>query len=341
MMSTMNILICQQPKELIHQTRSIPIPDKNEALIKIKSVGICGTDIHAWGGNQPFFSYPRVLGHEICGDIVAVGEDIADLRVGQQVAVIPYVACQQCPACLSGRTNCCEKISVIGVHQDGGFSEYLSVPAANLLLVEGIEPVAAALIEPFAISAHAVRRGAIAAGEQVLVVGAGPIGLGAAAIAKADGAQVVVADTSPARRDHVVSRLGVTALDPAAGDFVDRLRAAFNGSLAQKVLDATGNPHAMNNTVNLIRHGGTIVFVGLFKGDLQFSDPEFHKKETTMMGSRNATPEDFARVGRLMTEGKLTADMMLTHRYPFSGLAEVFEQDVINNRELIKGVVTF
>lgn len=341
MMSTMNILICQQPKELIHQTRSIPIPDKNEALIKIKSVGICGTDIHAWGGNQPFFSYPRVLGHEICGDIVAVGEDIADLRVGQQVAVIPYVACQQCPACLSGRTNCCEKISVIGVHQDGGFSEYLSVPATNLLLVEGIEPVAAALIEPFAISAHAVRRGAIAAGEQVLVVGAGPIGLGAAAIAKADGAQVVVADTSPARRDHVVSRLGVTALDPAAGDFVDRLRAAFNGSLAQKVLDATGNQHAMNNTVNLIRHGGTIVFVGLFKGDLQFSDPEFHKKETTMMGSRNATPEDFARVGRLMTEGKLTADMMLTHRYPFSGLAEVFEQDVINNRELIKGVVTF
>ncbi|QMI07263.1 zinc-binding alcohol dehydrogenase family protein [Citrobacter sp. RHB25-C09] len=340
-MSTMNILICQQPKELIHQTRSIPIPDKNEALIKIKSVGICGTDIHAWGGNQPFFSYPRVLGHEICGDIVAVGEDIADLRVGQQVAVIPYVACQQCPACLSGRTNCCEKISVIGVHQDGGFSEYLSVPATNLLLVEGIEPVAAALIEPFAISAHAVRRGAIAAGEQVLVVGAGPIGLGAAAIAKADGAQVVVADTSPARRDHVVSRLGVTALDPAAGDFVDRLRAAFNGSLAQKVLDATGNQHAMNNTVNLIRHGGTIVFVGLFKGDLQFSDPEFHKKETTMMGSRNATPEDFARVGRLMTEGKLTADMMLTHRYPFSGLAEVFEQDVINNRELIKGVVTF
>ncbi|WP_436859299.1 zinc-binding alcohol dehydrogenase family protein [Citrobacter tructae] len=340
-MSTMNILICQQPKELIHQTRSIPIPDKNEALIKIKSVGICGTDIHAWGGNQPFFSYPRVLGHEICGDIVAVGEDIADLCVGQQVVVIPYVACQQCPACLSGRTNCCEKISVIGVHQDGGFSEYLSVPAANLLLVEGIEPVAAALIEPFAISAHAVRRGAIAAGEQVLVVGAGPIGLGAAAIAKADGAQVVVADTSPARRDHVVSRLGVAALDPAAGDFVDRLRAAFNGSLAQKVLDATGNQHAMNNTVNLIRHGGTIVFVGLFKGDLQFSDPEFHKKETTMMGSRNATPEDFARVGRLMTEGKLTADMMLTHRYPFSRLAEVFEPDVINNRELIKGVITF
>ncbi|EGE0307670.1 galactonate oxidoreductase [Escherichia coli] len=340
-MSTMNVLICQQPKELVWKQREIPIPGDNEALIKIKSVGICGTDIHAWGGNQPFFSYPRVLGHEICGEIVGLGKNIANLKNGQQVAVIPYVACQQCPACKSGRTNCCEKISVIGVHQDGGFSEYLSVPVANILPADGIDPQAAALIEPFAISAHAVRRAAIAPGEQVLVVGAGPIGLGAAAIAKADGAQVVVADTSPARREHVATRLELPVLDPSAEDFDAQLRAQFGGSLAQKVIDATGNQHAMNNTVNLIRHGGTVVFVGLFKGELQFSDPEFHKKETTMMGSRNATPEDFAKVGRLMAEGKITADMMLTPRYPFATLAETYERDVINNRELIKGVITF
>ncbi|ENG2552226.1 TPA: zinc-binding alcohol dehydrogenase family protein [Citrobacter farmeri] len=340
-MSTMNMLICQEPRKLIHEKRDIPIPEKHEALIKIKSVGICGTDIHAWGGNQPFFSYPRVLGHEICGDIVTLGEKVTQFKVGQQVAVIPYVACQQCPACLGGRTNCCEKISVIGVHQDGGFSEYLCVPATNLLLAEGIDPQAAALIEPYAISAHAVRRAAIAPGEHVLVVGAGPIGIGAAAIAKAEGAQVVVADTSSARREHVTSRLGLPVVDPSAQDFEALLRAQFGGSLAQKVLDATGNQHAMNNSVNLIRHGGTIVFVGLFKGDLQFSDPEFHKKETTMMGSRNATPEDFAKVGRLMAEGKLSAEMMLTHRYPFSQLAEIFEHDVINNRALIKGVITF
>ncbi|HFU8477280.1 TPA: zinc-binding alcohol dehydrogenase family protein [Escherichia coli] len=317
-MSTMNVLICQQPKELVWKQREIPIPGDNEALIKIKSVGICGTDIHAWGGNQPFFSYPRVLGHEICGEIVGLGKNIADLKNGQQVAVIPYVACQQCPACKSGRTNCCEKISVIGVHQDGGFSEYLSVPVANILPADGIDPQAAALIEPFAISAHAVRRAAIAPGEQV-----------------------VVADTSPARREHVATRLELPLLDPSAEDFDAQLRAQFGGSLAQKVIDATGNQHAMNNTVNLIRHGGTVVFVGLFKGELQFSDPEFHKKETTMMGSRNATPEDFAKVGRLMAEGKITADMMLTHRYPFATLAETYERDVINNRELIKGVITF
>lgn len=340
-MSTMNTLICQEPKKFVWKEQEIPAPAEGEALIKIKTVGICGTDIHAWGGNQPFFSYPRVLGHEICGEIVEPGKNVLNFKKGQQVAVIPYVACQECPACKSGRTNCCENISVIGVHQDGGFCEYLSVPVANLLPAEGIDPQAAALIEPFAISAHAVRRAAITPGEQVLVVGAGPIGLGAAAIAKADGAQVVVADTSPARREHVATHLGVAVLDPSAGDFDAQLRAQFDGSLAQKVIDATGNQHAMNNTVNLIRHGGTIVFVGLFKGELQFSDPEFHKKETTMMGSRNATPEDFAKVGRLMAEGKVTADMMLTHRYPFASLAEVYERDVINNRELIKGVITF
>ena len=169
-MTSMNTLVCQEPKILRWEKRQIPIPGDDEVLIKIKTVGICGTDIHAWGGNQPFFSYPRVLGHEICGEIIGLGKNILNLKSGQQVAVIPYVACGQCPACLSGRTNCCEKISVIGVHRDGGFSEYLCVPVKNLLVVDDVEPEAAALIEPFAISAHAVRRAAIQPGEQVLVV---------------------------------------------------------------------------------------------------------------------------------------------------------------------------
>ena len=160
-MTSMNTLVCQEPKKFHWEKRQIPIPGDDEVLIKIKTVGICGTDIHAWGGNQPFFSYPRVLGHEICGEIIGLGKNILNLKSGQQVAVIPYVACRQCPACLSGRTNCCEKISVIGVHRDGGFSEYLSVPVKNLLVVDDVEPEAAALIEPFAISAHAVRRAAI------------------------------------------------------------------------------------------------------------------------------------------------------------------------------------
>lgn len=338
-MPTMKALVCQQPRELIWHSRRIPEPEENEVLIKVKAVGICGTDIHAWSGQQPFFSYPRVLGHEICGEIVQTGRRVRNWTYGQQVAVIPYVACGQCVACQCGRSNCCEHISVIGVHQDGGFCEYLNVPQTNVLLAEGVSPEAAALFEPFAISAHAVRRAAVKPQNDVLVVGAGPIGLGAAAIAKAKGARVVVVDSSVDRRTHASVKLGVETLDPAEADFLNRLRDVFSGHLAQTVIDATGNCHSMNRSIELIRHGGCVVFVGLFKGDLAFSDPEFHKKETTMMGSRNATEEDFITIGKLIHSGQLNADMLLTHHLEFSMLDSIYERDVINNPHLIKGVI--
>ncbi|MFA3761383.1 zinc-binding alcohol dehydrogenase family protein [Yersinia sp. 2544 StPb PI] len=340
-MTTMNTLVCLEPTKLIYQKRTQPLPRINEALIKVLNVGICGTDIHAWAGNQPFFSYPRVLGHEICGEIIALGDNVNNMHAGQRVAVIPYVACQHCNSCLSGKTNCCENISVIGVHQDGGFSEYLSVPVSNLLVVDDVDPVSAALIEPFAISAHAVRRADVHPDEHVLVVGAGPIGLGVAAIAQADGAYVVMADTSAQRREHVENLLDIRTLDPSDAGFEQNLRQQFAGMLPLKVIDATGNQRAMNNTLNFIRHGGSIVFVGLFKGDLSFPDPDFHKKETTMMGSRNATFEDFDKVGKLMAAGKLSADMILTHRFEFNTLADIYEQQVVKNKDLIKGVIQF
>ena len=340
-MTTMKTLVVAEPRQMVWQQRAKPTPAAHEVLIKPIAAGICGTDIHAWAGNQPFFSYPRVLGHELCGEVVELGSQASGFRLGQRVALIPYVACQQCDACLSGKTNCCEKISVIGVHQDGGFCEYLSVPIGNLLAVDDVAPEAAALIEPFAISAHAVRRAAVTADEQVLVVGAGPIGLGVAAIAAAAGAKVVVADTSEQRRAHVAQKLGLATVNPLDADFEAQLRAEFGGRLAAKVIDATGSPAAMNGAVKLIRHGGSIVFVGLHKGDLVIPDIEFHKKETTLLGSRNATLEDFAKVGELMANGQLHADMMLNRHYDFSTLADRFEADVINNRELIKGVIHF
>ncbi|MBS0900228.1 alcohol dehydrogenase catalytic domain-containing protein, partial [Pantoea dispersa] len=157
-MTNMKTLVVAEPRSMVWQQRSVPTPAAHEVLIKPIAAGICGTDIHAWAGNQPFFSYPRVLGHELCGEVVALGAAAQGFQPGQRVALIPYVACQRCDACLSGKTNCCEQISVIGVHQDGGFCEFLSVPDTNLLAVDDVAPEAAALIEPFAISAHAVRR---------------------------------------------------------------------------------------------------------------------------------------------------------------------------------------
>lgn len=334
----MKALVCNKPFEFSYEQLSTPTIKEDQVLLKVAAVGICGTDIHAFGGNQPFFSYPRILGHEASGIIADIGSKVSQWKVGQRVALIPYVSCGECDACRSGRTNCCEKISVIGVHEDGAFSEYLAAPARNILAIDDqVDDITAALIEPFAISAHAVRRAEIKAGDDVLIVGAGPIGLGAAAIAAADGANVAIADTSAERREHIKTQLKLPAFNPID----EKVENFFNGKLPLIVIDATGNQKAMNNDVNLIRHGGRIVFVGLFKGDFSIHDPDFHKKETTLLGSRNATPEDFEKVQSLMAQGKLSASMMLTHTFKFDQLAEVFEEQVVNNKALIKSVVTY
>lgn len=334
----MKALVCNKPFEFSYKQLSTPTIEEDQVLLKVAAVGICGTDIHAFGGNQPFFSYPRILGHEASGIIADIGSKVSQWKVGQRVALIPYVSCGECDACRSGRTNCCEKISVIGVHEDGAFSEYLAAPARNILAIDDqVDDITATLIEPFAISAHAVRRAEIKAGDDVLIVGAGPIGLGAAAIAAADGANVAIADTSAERREHIKTQLKLPAFNPID----EKVENFFNGKLPLIVIDATGNQKAMNNDVNLIRHGGRIVFVGLFKGDFSIHDPDFHKKETTLLGSRNATPEDFEKVQSLMAQGKLSAAMMLTHTFKFDQLAEVFEEQVVNNKDLIKSVVTY
>ncbi|MFU2134070.1 zinc-binding alcohol dehydrogenase family protein [Gallibacterium anatis] len=334
----MKALVCNKPFEFSYKQLSTPTIKEDQVLLKVAAVGICGTDIHAFGGNQPFFSYPRILGHEASGIIADIGSKVSQWKVGQRVALIPYVSCGECDACRSGRTNCCEKISVIGVHEDGAFSEYLAAPARNILAIDDqVDDITAALIEPFAISAHAVRRAEIKAGDDVLIVGAGPIGLGAAAIAAADGANVAIADTSAERREHIKTQLKLPAFNPID----EKVENFFNGKLPLIVIDATGNQKAMNNDVNLIRHGGRIVFVGLFKGDFSIHDPDFHKKETTLLGSRNATPEDFEKVQSLMAQGKLSASMMLTHTFKFDQLAEVFEEQVVNNKALIKSIVTY
>ena len=335
----MKTLICKEPFKLTYEERAKPTANENEVVMQIAAVGVCGTDIHAYAGNQPFFSYPRVLGHEASGVITEIGKNVFDFKIGQRVALIPYVSCDECDACKSGKTNCCEKISVIGVHEDGAFSEYLAVPAKNILpIADSVDFTTAALIEPFAISAHAVRRAQLNKGDDVLVVGAGPIGLGTAAIAFADGANVVVADTSSERRLHIQKQLpGIKAFDPAN----EKLEDFFNGKLPLIVIDATGNPKAMNNAVNSIRHGGRIVFVGLFKGNLEIHDPDFHKKETTMMGSRNATFEDFSKVQKLMSEGKISAKMMLTHLFDYDELGDIYEEKITKNKALIKSVILF
>ncbi|MFD0712334.1 zinc-binding alcohol dehydrogenase family protein [Paenibacillus sp. GCM10027626] len=322
-----------------------PAPTGEEALIRVRRVGICGTDIHAFKGNQPFFTYPRILGHELAGIVEAVGDEAAGLqdlkiKAGDQVSVIPYMACGQCVACRKGKTNCCTQMQVLGVHIDGGMRERMIVPASHLICTNGMTLDQMALLEPFSIGAHAVRRAEIDKGDHVLVIGGGPIGLGVMALAKRQGARVIAMEVKDSRLAFCREWAGVDAtINAAAEDPQARLAELTDGEMPTVVFEATGNAESMSESFRWVAHGGKLVFVGLVKADISFHDPEFHKREMTLLASRNATVEDFAAVIAAMQEGALDAERYITHRVPMNALAERFEQLLQPDAGVIKAMV--
>lgn len=319
----MRTVVCTLPGSLTLEERPAPECGPNEALLRVRRVGVCGTDIHAYGGNQPYFQYPRVLGHELAGDIVAVGSEVEPALVGRTAYVIPYVHCGHCRACRQGRTNCCRQMQVIGVHRDGGMCDTLAVPADNLVTSDTLSLDQLALVECQAIGAHAVRRSELAEGELAVVAGAGPIGMGVAQLARERGARVVVIDTNPDRLAFCRERLGIEyTLNPAEDAIATALETLSDGELADAVFDATGNPAAMQHGFDLVGHAGRYVLVSIVKADITFHDPDFHRKEMTLLSSRNATREDFDQVCRLMEAGRLPATAMITHRGELDALPE-------------------
>lgn len=319
----MKTLVCTQPGEFQYQRGEAPVLQEGQAIIKIRRIGICGTDLHAYEGTQPFFEYPRILGHELAGELVA--HEAPGFEVGERVTFIPYFNCGTCIACRSGLPNCCARIQVCGVHVHGGFVEYLSVPSASLIHGEGLSYDELALVEPLAIGAHGVHRAGVREGEFVLVVGAGPIGLGIAEFARIAGGKVIVLDINEGRLQFCKDKLGVrhtiNALDSSV---VEQLSAVTGGDMPTVVIDATGNQKAILQSFQYMAHGARYVLVGLQKGEICFSHPEFHKREATLMSSRNATREDFEHVIQSMKKGEVKPTTYITHRVGFDQVKDEF-----------------
>jgi 2-desacetyl-2-hydroxyethyl bacteriochlorophyllide A dehydrogenase len=335
----MQAVLCVEPGQLALVERTIPEPGPDEVLIRIRRVGICGTDMHIYRGTQPYLAYPRVMGHELAGEVVSAPAR-SDLAPGDTVYVLPYMSCGTCAACRKGKPNCCMAIQVLGVHRDGGLAEYLAVPQAFVAKAEGITLDEAAMVEFLAIGAHAVRRAAITPGQSVLVVGAGPIGIAAALFAKLAGGEVTALDSRADRLafcrdvlkvDHVVA---LDADTPAA------LSALTGGDLFDMVFDATGNPKAMEAGFAHVAHGGTYVLISVVGADITFSDPEFHKREMTLMGSRNATPEDFEAVVAAMRAGLVPTAALNTHTAKLADLATALPGWMEPSAGVIKAIVT-
>ena len=337
----MRILTCLKPGEFTYSDTPAPELKSGHAMVKVKRIGICGTDLHAFEGTQPFFNYPRVLGHELAGEIVEI-ETHSDYRIGDQVSIIPYFSCGTCFACTQGKTNCCTTLNVFGVHSDGGMSEFISIPIDSLFKDTSLNLDALALLEPLAIGAHGIKRAQIKPNEFVLIVGAGPIGLGAAAMASLAGAQVIIQDVNQNRLDFAKEKLHIPfSINPNQEDAFIALKEITRGNMPRVVIDATGYKKAMEQSFQYISHGGTYVLIGLQLDEISFSHPEFHKREATLMSSRNATREDFQWVADSIGQQKLDPTLFISHRIAFDDVAAQFPDLINPSLGVIKAMVSF
>jgi len=335
----MNALFCIEPGAFEYKDIEVQVVAPGETLLKIERIGVCGTDLHAFEGTQPFFNYPRILGHELAATIKQT--DAPGFKNGEVVTFIPYFNCGVCIACRNGKPNCCANIQVCGVHVDGGMREYLSVPSSLLVHGEGLSFDELALTEPLAIGAHGIKRAAVSAGEFVLVIGAGPIGLGTMEFAKIAGAKVIAMDVNDKRLNFCKEKLKVDfIINAAEEDVMEKLKDITSGDMPTVIIDATGNLKAINNAFQYLAHGGRYVLIGLQKGDINFNHPEFHKRESTLMSSRNATRADFEHVIDSMKKGLITPSSYITHRVKFSEVADNFKSWLNPENGVIKAMIS-
>ena len=302
-------------------------------LIDIQAVGICGTDYHILEGKHPFLNYPRVIGHELSGRIA---ESTGSWTAGELVVVNPYLSCNSCRACKRGKPNCCSNIEVLGVHRDGGLCSRIAVPEQNLYPATGLSALQAAMVEFLAIGAHAVRRATLSAEDRVLVTGAGPIGIGTALFARLSGAEVHLMDMSRARLDQATAKFGFENTHLAGTDILSGpLQDGFD-----VIFDATGNANAIEAGFSLLAHGSRYVLVSVVKETISFSDPEFHKRETQLIGSRNATKEDFETVMSAIRDDRIDTDALCTLTLRLEDLPNKFSELAKDREGLIKAIVT-
>ena len=308
----MKAVICSEPGRLELVDRPKP-GDAAEGWLRlaVSHVGICGTDYHIFQGKHPFLEYPRIMGHEISATVLDGGA--SGLAAGSPVIVNPYISCGHCVACRKGKPNCCVAIRVLGVHTDGAFCEEISVPAGNVYPAEGLSLEAASTVEFLAIGAHAVRRAVVEAGSRSLVIGAGPIGLGTALFSRIAGHDVVLMDTAAERLAMARERFGFNGI-LVGGTMAREIADRTGGEGFDVVFDATGYGASMEASFTHVAHGGTLVFVSVVKDDIRFSDPEFHKREMTLIGSRNALRADFEHVVGSIRAGDVPVNDLITHR---------------------------
>jgi 2-desacetyl-2-hydroxyethyl bacteriochlorophyllide A dehydrogenase len=315
-------------------------PGPDEAIVRVHRVGICGTDISAYLGKMPFVTYPRILGHELGVEVLAIGDGVTNVKLGDRCSVEPYINDPTSFASRRGRPNCCERLQVLGVHTDGGMRPAFLVPARKLHVGNELTFEQLALVETLAIGCHAVARSGLVGDETCLIIGAGPIGLATLEFVKLTGATTIVVDLSQPRLDFCRRQMHVEhALQPS-DQLENQLREICGGNLPDVVIDATGNPQSMSAAFGLIAHGGRLVYVGLTGEEIRFRHSAFHRPEGTLLCSRNALPSDFTRIISLIASHRLDTTPWITHHYGLAELPDAMPSLLRPETGVVKAIVT-
>ncbi len=316
-------------------------PGPGEALVQTHTMGICGTDVSCYLGKFPFFDYPRIPGHELGVEVLALGSGVTNVKVGDRCSVEPYMNCGSCFACRSGAPNCCAALKVIGVMTNGGLCDRFLVRAEKLHRSMKLNFEQLALVETLAIGCHATDRGAPNAGDHVLIVGAGPIGLATLEFSRLTGARITVMDLAESRLQFCRDNYAIENII-LAGDIESALNKAkeiTGGDLFKIVTDATGNARSMSGALSFVAPTGTLVYVGITTEEVSFKHPSLHRPEMTIRASRNALPADFARIIALIEDGTIDTTPWVTHRIDFDDVADEFPTMIDPASKVLKAMI--
>ena len=316
-------------------------PSPGDAIVRVHRVGICGTDYAGYLGKMPFFSYPRIPGHELGVEVVAIGDGVTNVKPGDRCAVEPYINCQNCYSCERGHTNCCMNHQTLGVHCDGGLRSHFTIPARKLHISHKLEYKQLALVETLAIGSHAIDRAQVKPNQTVLVIGAGPIGLSTLEFAKLAGARSIVMDLNAERLEFVRSKMGISDTIQAQGHEADlkEVMRLIDGRYCDVVVDATGSVRSMANALEFVAFAGKLVFVGITAQEIPIPHPLMHRREISVLASRNALPKDFTSIIDHIENGRIDTQPWITHETPFAEMIGAFPNWLKPESHVVKAIV--
>jgi len=337
-------VVVEKPNSMAVSERPMPEPQPDEVRVRVRYAGICGSDLHIFHGKNPFVSYPRIIGHEFVGRVEALGAGVDASRLGQTVVVDPVISCGQCHACRIGRQNVCSKLQVIGVHRDGGFSEYVCAPAKNAYVIPaGLALPSASIIEPFAVAANVTTRTGVLSSDVALIYGAGPVGLNLLQVLKkVHGIKAYITD-------HFDERLALAlACGASADEIINTSREPLPDALTKRgveggptlIYDAVCHPSILEEAVRIAAPAGRIGVLGFSTSPSAIPQQELTKKELTLYASR-LNCAMFPTVIDWIARGLVDPGHIITHKVDFHDVAGAFDIAERNPRESCKVLLDF